>query len=333
MLGFRSSGWRWHAALVLGSPASTSPSPIHPRVGPIVYLRRRSLNLTGDTGGGKRWCCKEPRETGVHGGEGRRLKSAAVRSPDAIEVEYADLNLKDFYGAAPHLGHVRIRQHVNPLSSSFSTPAEVPEWKSVFRDPTQPLMVDIGSGSGRFLIWLAKNCRERGNYLGLEIRQKLVERSQFWVKELQLENIHFMFANAMVSFETLVSAYPGPLILVSILCPDPYFKKRHHKRRVVQTSLVNSIAKNLSVGGQVFMQSDVFDVALDMRDQFDARSDVFEHVGAIDHSFLCDDQGWVLHNPMGIRTEREIHAELEGARIYRRIYQKHTQYLPCTNHI
>lgn len=75
------------------------------------------------------------------------------------------------------------------------------------------------------------------------------------------------------------------------------------------------------------MQSDVLELALDMRNQFDACLDVFEHVDTIDNNFLCDTQGWVLHNPMGIRTEREIHAELEGARIYRRIYQKQKHYV------
>ncbi|XP_020099821.1 uncharacterized protein LOC109718151 isoform X4 [Ananas comosus] len=223
------------------------------------------------------------------------------------------------------MGHVRIRQHVNPLSSSFTEPVQVPEWKEVFRDSTLPLMVDIGCGSGRFLIWLAKNSVEPRNYLGLEIRQKLVQRSQFWVKELGLENIYFLFANVSVSFDQLVSSYPGSLKLVSILCPDPHFKKRHHKRRVVQAPLVDSISKNLSLGGQVLLQSDVLEVASDMRDQFDAYSDVLEHVDHIDSNVLCDAEGWLLHNPMGTRTEREIHAELEGARIYRRMYQKTKQ--------
>ncbi|KAH7658945.1 tRNA (guanine-N-7) methyltransferase Trmb type protein [Dioscorea alata] len=177
--------------------------------------------------------------------------SQCSRSPNLVELEYADLNLKDFYGAGCQVGHVRIRQHVNPLSSSFVAPVKVPEWKQVFSNPSLPLMVDIGCGSGRFLIWLAKHFPESRNYLGLEIRNKLVQRSQFWVKELGLKNIHFMFANATISFEHLVPAYPGPLTLVSILCPDPHFKKRHHKRRVVQKSLVDSVVKNLSLGGQV----------------------------------------------------------------------------------
>ncbi|OAY65976.1 tRNA (guanine-N(7)-)-methyltransferase [Ananas comosus] len=257
------------------------------------------------------------------------------------------------------MGHVRIRQHVNPLSSSFTAPVQVPEWKEVFRDSTLPLMVDIGCGtnprpatilfllpllphlclyvykallltnislpgSGRFLIWLAKNSVEPRNYLGLEIRQKLVQRHSL-VKELGLENIYFLFANVSVSFDQLVSSYPGSLKLVSILCPDPHFKQRHHKRRVVQAPLVDSISKNLSLGGQVLLQSDVLEVASDMRDQFDAYSDVLEHVDHIDSNVLCDAEGWLLHNPMGIRTEREIHAELEGARIYRRMYQKTKQ--------
>eukprot|EP00262_Sarcandra_glabra_P016147 TRINITY_DN516_c0_g1_i1.p1 TRINITY_DN516_c0_g1~~TRINITY_DN516_c0_g1_i1.p1 ORF type:complete len:281 (+),score=26.98 TRINITY_DN516_c0_g1_i1:273-1115(+) len=231
----------------------------------------------------------------------RRSIIAEPRSPDLVDLEYADLNLKEKVG---EVGRVRIRQHVNPLSSSLTVPVQVPNWKQVFRDSTLPLTVDIGSGSGRFLIWLAKRFPESQNYLGLEIRHKLVKRAQFWVKELDLKNIYFMFANATVSFEQLVSTYPGPLMFVSVLCPDPHFKKRHHKRRVVQKLLVDSILKNLMPGGQVFVQSDVVEVALDMKNQFDAESDTLEHIDGIDSSIMCDAQGWLLSNPMGIRTER-----------------------------
>lgn len=217
---------------------------------------------------------------------------------------------------------MRIRQHVNPLSSSFLEPTGPPEWKEVFDNPLLPLMVDIGCGSGRFLIWHAKNSGKSQNYLGLEIRQKLVERAQFWVNELELMNVYFMFANATVSFEKIISSYPGPLSLVSILCPDPHFKKRHHKRRVLQQPLVDSIINNLCLGGQVFIQSDVLEVAVDMRERFDGYSGILAHVNYVDQDLQCDNEGWLLDNPMGIRTEREIHAELEGATIYRRVYQK-----------
>lgn len=172
------------------------------------------------------------------------------------------------------------------------------------------------------MIWHAKNSGKSQNYLGLEIRQKLVERAQFWVNELELMNVYFMFANATVSFEKIISSYPGPLSLVSILCPDPHFKKRHHKRRVLQQPLVDSIINNLCLGGQVFIQSDVLEVAVDMRERFDGYSGILAHVNYVDQDLQCDNEGWLLDNPMGIRTEREIHAELEGATIYRRVYQK-----------
>ncbi|TVU33993.1 hypothetical protein EJB05_15814 [Eragrostis curvula] len=215
------------------------------------------------------------------------VRCSAAHSPDAVDKEYADLNLRALYTNRGQ--HLRIRQHVNPLSSSFSEPTEPPEWKDVFEDPMLPLMVDIGCGSGRFLIWHAKNSEEKRNYLGLEIREKLVERTQFWVTELGLRNVYFMFANATVSFERIISTYPGPLSLVSIL---------------------------------VFVQSDVFEVAEDMRQRFDGYPDVLEHVDCVDKDLQCDEEGWLLDNPLGIRTEREIHAELEGATIYRRMYQK-----------
>lgn len=240
-----------------------------------------------------------------------------------MALEYADLNLTDKF--SEELGHVRIRQHVNPLRSTLMVPAEVPDWNEVYEDPTLPLMVDIGCGSGRFLMWLAKRNPSSKNYLGLEIRRKLAERANYWANELALNNVHFVFSNAMVSFKQLVSTYPGPLMLVSILCPDPHFKKKYHKRRIVQKPLVESIVDILAPGGQVFIQSDVLELAIDMRDQFDAKLNELIHIDKINPNLSCDSEGWLISNPMGIRTEREIHAEFEGARIYRRMYKKHVQ--------
>ncbi|KAK4738384.1 hypothetical protein R3W88_002081 [Solanum pinnatisectum] len=241
-------------------------------------------------------------------------------SPGIVAKEYADLNLPEKF--SEDVGNLRIRQHVNPLRRGLMIPAEAPNWKEVFEDATLPLMVDIGSGSGRFLMWLAKRNSSSMNYLGLEIRPKLVTRAEYWINELGLKNAHFISTNAMVSFQRLVCTYPGPLMLVSILCPDPHFKKKHHKRRVLQKPLVDSIVNNLAHGGQVFIQSDVLDVALDMRNYFDAVPDKLVHIDSVDPSLPCDGDGWVLNNPMGIRTEREIHAEYEGCKIYRRVYKK-----------
>ena len=70
---------------------------------------------------------------------------------------------------------VRCRQHVNPLKKELQVPLPPPDWSSVYDDPARPLVVDVGCGSGRFLLALSQRFR-RHNCLGLDIRQK-VQRS------------------------------------------------------------------------------------------------------------------------------------------------------------
>ncbi|GAB4839498.1 hypothetical protein Ancab_029022 [Ancistrocladus abbreviatus] len=72
-----------------------------------------------------------------------------VRSPDIVDLEYSDLNLS--HKVFEEVGHIRIRQHVNPLRSPLSVPVNVPDWNLVFKDPTLPLVVDIGCGMDSLL--------------------------------------------------------------------------------------------------------------------------------------------------------------------------------------
>jgi tRNA (guanine-N7-)-methyltransferase len=53
----------------------------------------------------------------------------------------------------------------------------------------------------------------------------------------------------------------GAFKYVTIQCPDPWFKKRHQKRRMVTPTLATEIARHMSSGGVVFLQSDVEAVA------------------------------------------------------------------------
>lgn len=78
-----------------------------------------------------------------------------------------------------------------------------------------------------------------------------------------------MVGNATVSVDHMLASYPGQLDLVTILHPDPHFKKRHRKRRVVQPQMVAAIARSLRPGGRLLLQSDVQAVAEDMRDDFE----------------------------------------------------------------
>ncbi|MEY3767682.1 MAG: tRNA ((46)-N7)-methyltransferase TrmB, partial [Cyanobacteriota bacterium] len=153
-----------------------------------------------------------------------------------------------------------VRQHVNPLSRFFQLPLELPPPAELFADPSQPLHLDIGCARGRFLLALAQQ-QPSVNHLGVEIRRALVSAAEADRQALGLNNLHYLFCNANVSLQDWLAALPaGQLDLVSIQFPDPWFKKKHHKRRVLQPALLLAIAAALAPGKRFFLQSDVLAV-------------------------------------------------------------------------
>lgn len=163
---------------------------------------------------------------------------------------------------------------------------------------------------------------------GLDIRERLVNRAKLWSEELNLcANVHFVTANATVAFKSLLATYPGPLTYVSILCPDPQFKRKHRKRRIVQKELVEAVIYYLKPGGGIFVQSDVKDVASEMRAEFDehlgSSLQVAAGDGGADVSFVkYDSEGWAEENPLGVPSEREAHVQTNGGRVYRAVYSR-----------
>ncbi|MGF1512271.1 MAG: tRNA (guanosine(46)-N7)-methyltransferase TrmB [Elainellaceae cyanobacterium] len=198
----------------------------------------------------------------------------------------------------------RVRQHVNPLSDRYSSPAPLPQWEAVYGNLAQPLLLDIGSAKGTFLLSMAQQYPQR-NFLGLEIRASLAEDASRKSHQLGLTNLHFMFCNVTPSLATLLASLPkGRLDQVTIQFPDPWFKKRHQKRRVVQPALVEAIATHLAPGGFAFLQSDIESVALDMRDRFIAHPGFAAREGKID-------------SPFPVMTEREMMTIERGEPVYR----------------
>ncbi|KAH9301814.1 hypothetical protein KI387_013397, partial [Taxus chinensis] len=123
------------------------------------------------------------------------------------------------------------------------------DWRIIFRNPSQPLVVDIGSGNGLFSLRMAQ-IYEHLNFLGLEINSKLVVHSLACAQELRLMNVHFVSTNATTSFHSIISSYPGALYLVSIQCPNPDFVDPEHRWRMVQRSLVEAIIELICKEGK-----------------------------------------------------------------------------------
>ncbi|MFP4255143.1 MAG: tRNA (guanosine(46)-N7)-methyltransferase TrmB [Halothece sp.] len=206
---------------------------------------------------------------------------------------------------------VRVRQHVNPLSEKFQAPITPPQWEQIYADLDKPFFLDIGSARGRFLLEMAQS-QPQYNYLGLEVREPLVEEANAKRDQLGLTNLHYLFCQVNVSLPTILSSLPKKsLDLVTIQFPDPWFKKRHAKRRIVQPELVDTLAQYLVTEGGVFLQSDVQFVSEEMTRYFAAHPE-----------FVQEPPFLLSENPLPVATEREMTVLSQGESVYRTWFRR-----------
>ncbi|NBV58847.1 MAG: tRNA (guanosine(46)-N7)-methyltransferase TrmB [Synechococcaceae bacterium WB4_2_0811] len=208
--------------------------------------------------------------------------------------------------------HSVLRQHVNPLSSFYQVERDLLSIAELFENPNLPLHLDIGCARGRFLLALAPQ-RPHRNHLGLEIRRPLVDLADADQKRLEINNLRFLFCNANISLENWLTNLPANLLtLVTIQYPDPWFKKRHHKRRMVQPELIASLAAAMAPDGQLFLQSDVPQVIQLMLE-------AVTNSGAF---YPLDGGTWLETNPFCLATEREAQVLDKKLPVYRRLFSR-----------
>jgi tRNA (guanine-N(7)-)-methyltransferase len=203
---------------------------------------------------------------------------------------------------------VRVHQHVNPLAPYFRFISLPLDLERVFARPDQPVFLDIGSARGRFLLKMAE-IEKNVNFLGLEIREPLVEEANRIAREKNLSNLHYEFTNATISLDRLLWNFPeGILKTVTIQFPDPWYKKKHAKRRMVKDEMASAAVRHLAPGGVIFVQTDVDFLAEEMFEIFRQ----FENLRETE----------VNENPFPVKTEREKSVENRNLPVYRRIFQK-----------
>jgi tRNA (guanine-N7-)-methyltransferase len=200
---------------------------------------------------------------------------------------------------------MRIRQHVNPNGVHFV----------VFRGERPPLdarpvELEIGCADAQFLFERAARDPSR-LYVGLEIREELVALVNRRARA-QAVPVHAVFCQAQLHMREI---FPRPTVdRVYVNFPDPWFKRRHHDRRMVDDVLADGIAAVTRAGADVFVQSDVWEIALDAMSTFE-RDDRFANVAG-EWTF------WKAGNPYGVRSWREQNAEETGLPIWRIRYSR-----------
>jgi tRNA (guanine-N7-)-methyltransferase len=201
---------------------------------------------------------------------------------------------------------MRIRQHVNPNLTYF---AEFRGQRPILRGG--PVEVEIGCAEAQFLFERAAIDPAR-DYVGLEIRDELVA----WVNRHAAQTrapVHAVFCHAQRHLELVFGAASVDRVFLNF--PDPWFKKKHHDRRMIDPALADGIARVVRPGGDVFVQSDVWDIALDAMEVLDGRDDAFENLAG-EWTF------WRRGNPYGARSWRETNAEATGLPIWRLMYRR-----------
>jgi len=205
---------------------------------------------------------------------------------------------------------MRIRQHVNPLKSDLLDIADVPR---VEVEPGRALEVELGAAEAHFLLDRARDDRTTA-FVGVEIRRELVDAVNAAVAAsgpIGPTNVRSVFANMSVDMARLF--HDGSVRRFFLNFPDPFFKRRQHKRRVIGPGLTAAIGRALVPGGELFVQTDIFALALDAMAALEA-----------DESFDNAAGPWTFtrHNPYGAKSRRERQCEGEGVSIWRLLYRR-----------
>ena len=208
-----------------------------------------------------------------------------------------------------------MRQHVNPLSSNFNQIERIPSLSEMFSDSQLNLHLDIGCAAGEFLFDLAL-ANTSWNYLGIEIREKLAKNAKLKVAEREIKNLYFVFGNANNSLNAVQSEFILKNVKsISFNFPDPWFKKRHYKRRIIQPEFINILSNSLQKGTIIFIKTDVKDL-FDYMDCTISSNLYFKIIEKKDYNYSES------FNPNKVKTNREKYVIINQLDIFERIYIK-----------
>lgn len=165
----------------------------------------------------------------------------------------------------------------------------------IFPDPTRPLEIDLGCGDGTFLTGMAAHHPER-DFLGVERMLGRVSKTARKIAAQSLPNARIM---------RLESAYTVAWMLpragvsrLHLLCPDPWPKKKHAARRLVnQAEFLDGLARILKPGGEFLLKTDDQPYFEDALLSLEGRAQQFERMEWPEDAFFYPttdfERGWL----------------------------------------
>jgi len=161
--------------------------------------------------------------------------------------------IRSYVVRAGRMGSGQVRA-LAELGPRFVLPfeAECRDFDTVF-GRSAPRVLEIGFGMGQATAQIA-SARPGIDFIGVEVHEPGVGALLRLVGEQQLTNVRIIQHDAVEVLERMVA--PASLAGVHVFFPDPWHKKRHHKRRLIQPPLVNLLASRLAPGGYLHCATD-----------------------------------------------------------------------------
>ncbi len=117
----------------------------------------------------------------------------------------------------------------------------------------QPVILEVGFGNGDSLLEMAINAPDK-NFLGIEVYEAGIGRLINEARKQQLNNLKIINADALEVLKNNLG--DNSIDTLQLFFPDPWHKKKHHKRRLVQTDFLDLLVQKITTGGVVHMATD-----------------------------------------------------------------------------
>ncbi len=175
-------------------------------------------------------------------------------------------------------------------------------WDEVFERPS-PVEIEVGPNKGRFLVAAARQ-NPGINYLGVEIRRAHADLLAERLRKHGLTNARVLHADAAMVIHALVPA--ASVEAIHLYYPDPWWKARHLKRRLVTDEFLADCARALRTGGMLRVATDVADYFEVIAGLLDA-GPVFRREAAPAGSLGSAEAPMTSFQEKGLRAGRGIH--------------------------
>lgn len=204
----------------------------------------------------------------------------------------------------------KIRPDVE-YSGLLLDPKQLADWNpEAWFERSAPLEIEVGCGKGLFLRNFPPR-RPEHNFLGIEIAAKYTKFAAYRCAKNGIHNVRLVATDAMQVFREHIPS--DSVHDIHVYFPDPWWKKRHHKRRLLNETFVRNVERTLVPGGRFHFWTDV-------QEYFQNTLALLAESTTLLGPFEVPETE--PEHPLDYRTHRERRVRLEGKPVYRSLFQK-----------